>query len=248
MFLISKDFYKVKETKEKGRGVFALREIGAGTIVGDYLGRIVLDEEVLVLEKKYGLYTLANSKLTSAFPSHPSVLGVHTINHSCSPNCFMYSIKNHVVYFALRRIFPGEELTVSYLLPPAKLDEIFQYPCYCKSPICRGSMHVSEEYFDRLDVFYRKKQGKYYAHPNVRVGEEMQFLDKYPKNIADNFLFPMFANLNKKAIKRDELKLPTKKILRELIREIGCKIIFPKLNICVFGVLEDVIFTTQIKD
>ncbi len=39
--------------------------------------------------------------------------GTHYINHSCEPNAYVRTIHGHVVFFALRDIHPGEEITVS---------------------------------------------------------------------------------------------------------------------------------------
>ena len=41
MFLIKDDFWQIKKTKERGYGVFARKEIKAGTIIGDYLGKVI---------------------------------------------------------------------------------------------------------------------------------------------------------------------------------------------------------------
>src|ERR1700754_4708148 len=40
--------------------------------------------------------------------------GTHYINHSCVPNTFMQIIRDHILFFALRDIQPGEEITIDY--------------------------------------------------------------------------------------------------------------------------------------
>jgi len=63
--------------------------------------------------------------------------GTHYINHSCEPNAYMKTIYGHVLFFALRDIERGEEITVDYedtLHPDTKR-------CYCRAPSCRGTIN-----------------------------------------------------------------------------------------------------------
>ncbi|MBA3272423.1 MAG: SET domain-containing protein-lysine N-methyltransferase [Chthoniobacterales bacterium] len=57
------------------------------------------------------------------------------INHSCAPNCFSRVIHGHMLFFALRDIAAGEELTLDYTPSqhPGR-------PCTCGAPNCRGVM------------------------------------------------------------------------------------------------------------
>ena len=41
MFLLKDTDWEIKKTKEKGLGVFAKKEIKAGTVISDYLGKII---------------------------------------------------------------------------------------------------------------------------------------------------------------------------------------------------------------
>lgn len=54
------------------------------------------------------------------------------LNHSCDPNAFFES-RNLI---ALKRIKPGEEITINYKNTEGKLAYPFQ--CYCRSPNCLG--------------------------------------------------------------------------------------------------------------
>jgi len=63
--------------------------------------------------------------------------GTHYINHSCEPNAYVRTIHGHIVFFALRDIRPGEEITVDYeqtLHPDSKR-------CYCGAASCRGRIN-----------------------------------------------------------------------------------------------------------
>jgi SET domain-containing protein len=57
------------------------------------------------------------------------------INHSCEPNCYSRITRGHMLFFALRDIPAGEELTLDYT--PS------QHPgrrCTCGAANCRGVM------------------------------------------------------------------------------------------------------------
>src|ERR1044071_2264398 len=40
--------------------------------------------------------------------------GTHYINHSCQPNAYMRTTRGHVLFFALRDIKSGDEITIDY--------------------------------------------------------------------------------------------------------------------------------------
>src|SRR4051812_33211614 len=114
MFLLNKSFWEVRKTKSTGRGVFARKIIEGGTVLGDYIGEIMSPEEDNDEGGIYGMWI--NS--TTIVNADPAAEGIHLINHSCEPNVAMYSYKGHILYFALRKIFPGEQLVIQYLIDP----------------------------------------------------------------------------------------------------------------------------------
>ncbi len=63
--------------------------------------------------------------------------GAELINHSCDPNLRTRKIRGHILYFSLRRIRRGEELSVDYRLSP----DTFRIPCRCGAPNCRGFLN-----------------------------------------------------------------------------------------------------------
>ena len=68
------------------------------------------------------------------------------INHSCQPNAFCSIIHGHILFFALRDIAPGEEITIDYV---ASFHDD-RKRCDCGAPNCRGTinklMHDSDQY------------------------------------------------------------------------------------------------------
>ena len=65
--------------------------------------------------------------------------GAEFINHCCEPNLVARIIKGHIIYFSLRPILKGEELTVDYHF--AK--NVEKVPCCCGSAECRGTINVN---------------------------------------------------------------------------------------------------------
>lgn len=61
------------------------------------------------------------------------------INHSCEPNCYSRVInvegQKHIVIFALRKIYRGEELTYDYKFPIE--DASNKLSCNCGAKRCR---------------------------------------------------------------------------------------------------------------
>lgn len=61
------------------------------------------------------------------------------INHSCEPNCYSRVVnvdgKKHIVIFALRKIYMGEELTYDYKFPIEEPGN--KLPCNCGAKKCR---------------------------------------------------------------------------------------------------------------
>ena len=63
--------------------------------------------------------------------------GAEFINHSCDPNCEARIVKGHILYFSVRDIATGEELTVDYNFD-AKVEKV---ACGCRSVRCRGTIN-----------------------------------------------------------------------------------------------------------
>lgn len=245
MFLLTKDYYQIKKTKRKGSGVFARRHIPAGTIIGDYLGRVITDKEAQALENKNGQNCYSFEYIgddVSIFPVDIKVPGVHLINHSCGANCSVFDYQGHNLYFALRHIFPGEELTSDYEFDP-EADGKISY-CFCESPFCRGTMYA------RLDKpGFNNKKNKIAAnkknkksvpekYPVCKVGEVLPFLKKYPKEIKDRNVYNIFSNLNVPPLITPGKKLPSLKVLREMMRLTGRRLKFPELDLMILAVID----------
>src|SRR5687768_10758672 len=84
MFLLDASYWEVKTTKEKGRGVFAKKDIAPGIVIADYLGRVIKTAEEDTSEKD-GLYLLYYHDYASIYPADLEAEGFHLVNHSCVP-------------------------------------------------------------------------------------------------------------------------------------------------------------------
>ena len=191
MFLLKNDHWCIKKTVEKGYGVFAKKAIPKSTVIGDYLGTVVNMAEYDLSSDKNGLYLMYCTDMASIYPDIKRP-GIHLINHSCRPNCWMYIYAGHTLFFALTKIAPGEELTISYLLSPK--DESCgncAHVCKCGSTSCTGTMHLSKDKYEIWQKFQNEKRRKT-KKVKIIFGENLPKLAVYPQKIPIN---PIYATI-----------------------------------------------------
>ena len=178
-------FWKIKETKNKGKGLFAAKEISKGTIIGDYLGFILRPEDAIVDEENIYLMYYSDSAVISPNFKKP---GIYLLNHSCVPNCFLYIYKNHTLIFALFDIKKNEELTIPYLLPPKdKFCRPCKHICKCGNLRCVGTMHLSKKIYSKWRKFSDIKNKKI-KEEKIKYGKELPKLNKYPEKISETYI------------------------------------------------------------
>jgi hypothetical protein len=246
MFLIPDDSWEIKNTEKKGRGVFAKKEIQPGKVIGDYLGQVIKEEE----EDKYDLeeefYAMYYTDDAIVYPDIQKP-GIHILNHSCTPNCWMTTYKGHTLYFSLRRIFPGEELTVSYLLSPEDKDcNPCTHLCNCGSIICSGTMHLPQKRYDEWVAFDNEEEKKTETEP-ASFGEELPKLSSYPREILDNPIYTLFGNSEIEPHIITDSVFPSISKLRQMIRESGKTLEFSSINIKVFGIMDGFVTSQPLK-
>ncbi|MFT8274647.1 SET domain-containing protein [Kerstersia gyiorum] len=132
-----------------GKGVFAARDIPAGTRILEYLGERIDQDEAdrrhpVNPDDPFHTFFFA---LSSGIVIDGGVDGNDSrwINHACAPNCETQEGRHgkRIYIVALRDIRAGEELNYDYGLvidgrQTRKLKE--QYRCLCGAPECRGTM------------------------------------------------------------------------------------------------------------
>ncbi len=143
----------VKETKDRGKGVFAKQDIKEGEIVGICEGKIYQEKDIV----------------SSGLPDdHFMQIGWHKFmfveppigntNHSCEPNC---GIKELIKLIALKDIKKDEEITLDY--------DTYEYDwvmkCKCGSENCRKTIRGYKSLPVELKKKYKGYISEYLSSP-----------------------------------------------------------------------------------
>ncbi len=153
--------YKIKKSKidNKGRGLYASRDIKKGTKIINYIGKIITNEEAdesskYDNKKRIYLFSL-NNKFSLDGDFSYNIAGL--VNHSCDNNCD-YNGKGLKIWItAIRDIKKGEEITCDYGF---SFDEDYkQFPCKCGSRNCCGFI-VRKESRWRINKKFAMKNKK----------------------------------------------------------------------------------------
>jgi SET domain-containing protein len=153
--------YKIKKSKidNKGRGLYASRDIKKGTKIINYIGKIITNKEAdesskYDNKKRIYLFSL-NNKFSLDGDFSYNIAGL--VNHSCDNNCD-YNGKGLKIWItAIRDIKKGEEITCDYGF---SFDEDYkQFPCKCGSRNCCGFI-VREESRWRINKKFAMKNKK----------------------------------------------------------------------------------------
>ena len=137
---------EIRRSRIHGKGLFARRDIAAGTQLIQYVGRRIPKEYAaeLCLKRNAYIFTLDGEEDVDGKVSwNPARL----INHSCDPNCDAeVDDRDRIWAISRREIYRGEELTWNY---GYDLMDYLNYPCSCGAATCLGYM-VAEELFPTL--------------------------------------------------------------------------------------------------
>ena len=145
--------YKIKKSiiDNKGRGLYASRDIKKGTKIIDYIGKIITNKEAdesdkFDNKKKIYLFNL-NKKFSLDGDFSFNIAGL--VNHSCDANA-RYDGKGLKIWItADRDIKKDEEITCDYGFSFSKSD-YRQFKCKCRSKNCCGFI-IREESRWRID-------------------------------------------------------------------------------------------------
>lgn len=142
-----KECVVVKETPNKGRGIFATRDIRKDEVILEFNGPRVHIERLdgIPREVQDHLFNVGVGEYLIA--REP---GVYT-NHSCDPNA---GIVRDVLLTAMRDIAKDEEITFDYSMITA---DGWKIECRCGSPCCRK---IVGDYRD-LPEAIKKKYASY---------------------------------------------------------------------------------------
>ena len=128
----------VKPSGIDGRGCFATRFFPKGRKIAELTGELVSRREAARrMRGRRRLHICAINSYWGVDGSRGGN-GSQFVNHSCQPNSFIRIIHGHIIFFALRDIRPGEEITLDYVEsyhPNSKR-------CRCGAPRCRGTINL----------------------------------------------------------------------------------------------------------
>ena len=133
--------YRIKKSNidNKGRGLYATKDIKDGTKIIEYKGKIITNKQVDESDKYDNkkpiyLFTL-NKRFSMDGDFRYNVAGL--VNHSCNANA-RYDGKGLKVWISAdRNIKKGEEITCDYGFSFDK-EDYKQFPCKCGAKNCCG--------------------------------------------------------------------------------------------------------------
>jgi uncharacterized protein len=150
------EYVDVVQSPIHGKGLCAAKDIPKNTYILEYVGDIITKDEY---EKRTKIHD-------EKFKADPSIGQVYMfeiyentyvdgdvdynyakyVNHSCSPNVEVCTVREGIWYKTLQDIKKGEELFINYGFD---LDEYAKHPCKCGAPNCVGHI-VAEEHWPKL--------------------------------------------------------------------------------------------------
>jgi len=144
------DSIEIRDSKF-GKGLFAKKDIEAGTILCKIKGQVLnFEQTVLLKEKESHTLQIDFDKYILCEP--PFLYS----NHSCNPNC---AVNSNLELFALQKIQAGKELFWDY--STSMLERHWTMKCSCGEENCRKIIadfdllpkHLQEKYLELNIVF-----------------------------------------------------------------------------------------------
>jgi uncharacterized protein len=143
-----------------GHAVYARSVIEPGELIGVWSGRIVGLDMLDTLPEAIRHHTVQVEEdlfLASTSADEPPDF----INHSCEPNA---GLDGQISLVALRRILPGEEVTIDYAMcDGSPYDE---FDCACGSKLCRGKV-TGDDWRD--PVLWKRYAGHFSPYLQRRI-------------------------------------------------------------------------------
>jgi hypothetical protein len=138
---------QVRKSGVHGRGVFALVDLAEGELVMEYTGEVISWDEA----QRRHPHDPANPNHTFYFHIDDQHVidgkvggnSARWINHACEPNCEADEQGGRIFIKTLHNIAAGQELNYDYGLmidEPYTKKLLAEYPCWCGSKLCRGTL------------------------------------------------------------------------------------------------------------
>ena len=140
---------EVKETLNKGKGVFALRDFEKDEFILYIGGKVVEtdhpDSFPKDVQDHWYPIGLENGKRRYVLPRSPWMY----LNHSCEPNA---GIKNNKNIVAMKFIKKGEEILIDYTMNNI---DAWTMKCKCGSKNCRRIISTFDKLDERTQIKYK---------------------------------------------------------------------------------------------
>ena len=159
-FIIKKSFmtiYRIKKSNidRKGLGLYASKDIKAGTKIINYIGNIITKKQTENSNKFDNSKPIYLFNLNNRYDLDGDVSRniARLINHSCSNNCEYEGKGLKLWVSAIKDIKKGDELTCDYGF--SYDSDYKQFPCNCKSKNCCGYIVRTESRW-RINKKFKK--------------------------------------------------------------------------------------------
>lgn len=119
-----------------GQGVFAAEPVPPARKIGEIRGESVSVDEARIRATRSERVMIVELSPRRTIDFSRSADPMRYTNHSCRPNARLCIDHGRVEFYALRRIEPGEEITVDY----GPTHHQGRLACRCGAPGCRGSL------------------------------------------------------------------------------------------------------------
>lgn len=127
----------IRKSPINGKGCFATTAFARRKKIAEYTGELIPDAEATRRGKTRRILRICALDYRWSLDGSRGGNGTHYINHSCDPNAYMTIIYGHILFFALRDIQPGEEITIDY----EETLHSDKKRCYCGAKNCRGTIN-----------------------------------------------------------------------------------------------------------
>jgi SET domain-containing protein len=127
----------IRKSPINGKGCFAVVGFKRRQKIAEYTGERIPDLEATWRARKRRILRICDIDGRWSLDGSRGGNGTHYINHSCAPNGFMRTLHGHILFFALRDIKPGEEITIDYEMTLHS----DRKRCHCGADNCRGTIN-----------------------------------------------------------------------------------------------------------
>jgi len=158
---------QTRRSSVHGNGVFAVQDIAEGETLIEYKGEVISWKEALrrhphdPAQPNHTFYFHIDDD--RVIDGNVKGNAARWINHSCDPSCEADEQDGRIFIKALRNIAAGEELSYDYGLiidEPYTEKLLSEFPCWCGSSDCRGTLLAPKEDEDEGKKKKKKKGGK----------------------------------------------------------------------------------------